>query len=364
MHDFFLPGSQLTFQQSAVSQITTIPGVASVTTGLTLLAEHQQGIVPKIVATLKTQQKTYQIQRNIPRPTAAQFAAMQACFAKLRGSSGSGNGNGGTGGGNGPSAGGSLGGSGSGDAGGGFGGSGFAGAPSPSACPRASAAAHAVHDAAADVAPGAESAADEHRDNRLHDRRCRSDAPDAGTRDDVAGHEGTLPRPGRGPRGADLGLIRCQALAQGRLQDLDLNGTSFVVVGIVAPPLGGQTADIYLPLKQLQTLANQKGLVNVALVRRYQELAGQRGAEGDLDRAAERAGRELEAGRGHDQRLARQRVEPLARSRLRDLGVAAVAAFLLAALLALSSVGKRVRELGTLKALGWTQGKVSPADRR
>jgi putative ABC transport system permease protein len=38
--------------------------------------------------------------------------------------------------------------------------------------------------------------------------------------------------------------------------------------------------------------------------------------------------------------------------------VAAVGAFLLAALLALSSVGKRVRELGTLKALGWTQRKV------
>ena len=38
--------------------------------------------------------------------------------------------------------------------------------------------------------------------------------------------------------------------------------------------------------------------------------------------------------------------------------VAAAAAFLLAALLALSSVGKRVRELGTLKALGWTQRLV------
>jgi putative ABC transport system permease protein len=38
--------------------------------------------------------------------------------------------------------------------------------------------------------------------------------------------------------------------------------------------------------------------------------------------------------------------------------VAAVAAFLLAALLALSSVGKRIRELGTLKALGWTQRMV------
>ena len=38
--------------------------------------------------------------------------------------------------------------------------------------------------------------------------------------------------------------------------------------------------------------------------------------------------------------------------------VAAAAAFLLAALLALSSVGKRIRELGTLKALGWTQRMV------
>jgi putative ABC transport system permease protein len=38
--------------------------------------------------------------------------------------------------------------------------------------------------------------------------------------------------------------------------------------------------------------------------------------------------------------------------------IAAVAAFLLAALLALSSVGKRTRELGTLKALGWTQRMV------
>ena len=38
--------------------------------------------------------------------------------------------------------------------------------------------------------------------------------------------------------------------------------------------------------------------------------------------------------------------------------LAAVAAFLLAVLLTLSSVGKRVRELGTLKALGWTQWLV------
>ena len=38
--------------------------------------------------------------------------------------------------------------------------------------------------------------------------------------------------------------------------------------------------------------------------------------------------------------------------------LAALAAFLMAALLTLTSVGKRVRELGTLKAIGWTQRKV------
>ncbi len=38
--------------------------------------------------------------------------------------------------------------------------------------------------------------------------------------------------------------------------------------------------------------------------------------------------------------------------------LAALAAFLLAALLTLASVGKRVREIGTLKALGWTQRLV------
>src|SRR5439155_27243675 len=83
VHDFFLPGTQLTFQQSAASRISKLNGVAATASGLTLLAEHQEGVVPKIVATLKTQAKTFQITRNIPRPTAAQFQKMQACLAKL-----------------------------------------------------------------------------------------------------------------------------------------------------------------------------------------------------------------------------------------------------------------------------------------
>ena len=84
VHDFFLPGTQLTFQQTAAKQIAAIDGVAQVTQGLTLLAEHQEGVVPKIVAKLKTGGQTFQIRRNLPRPTAAQAAAMQACIAKLQ----------------------------------------------------------------------------------------------------------------------------------------------------------------------------------------------------------------------------------------------------------------------------------------
>ena len=48
---------------------------------------------------------------------------------------------------------------------------------------------------------------------------------------------------------------------------LDLNRTNFKVVGLVKPPLGGQSADVYVPLPQLQKLASQKALANVVLVR-------------------------------------------------------------------------------------------------
>ena len=356
VHDFFLPGSQLTFQQSAVSQIKSIPGVASVTTGLTLLAEHQQGIVPKIVATLKTQRQTFQIQRNIPRPTAAQFAAMQACFAKLRGSNSSSGNNGGNNG-NGSSPGGSLGGNGN---GGGFGG-GFGGAS---------------RGAFAKCLPAS-----------LQKLRTQFTTPQQTLRQvlnppqtniqtsayTIGGVEQTDPTQGLvttaqvtkgrflAPAGGHEALISGSYAAKHSLRvgsKIDLNGTSFVVVGIVAPPLGGQTADIYLPLKQLQTLASQKNLVNVALVR-----ADKSSQVGAVQKAISTAlpNAQVASSKQVADTISGSLVN--ASNLSHDLGfaisaIAALAAFLLAALLALSSVGKRVRELGTLKALGWTQGKV------
>ena len=82
VHDFFLPGTQLTFPQTTAAQIAKVDGVASVSSGLVLAAVHQSGTVPKIVAKIKAGGQQIQVNRQIPRPTAAEFAAMQKCLAE------------------------------------------------------------------------------------------------------------------------------------------------------------------------------------------------------------------------------------------------------------------------------------------
>ena len=139
---------------------------------------------------------------------------------------------------------------------------------------------------------------------------------------------------------------------------LNLNGTVFTVVGLVRPPLGGQTADVYISLPELQVLASQKGNVNVVLVRAESGAsvgAVQKQIEEQFPRAqvasAKQVADSISGSLVDASNLSHRLGTALAL-------LAAAAAFLLAILLTLSSVGKRVRELGTLKALGWTQWQV------
>ena len=350
VHDFFLPGSQLTFRQTAAKQVAALANVAQVTSGLTLLATHQEGVVPKIVAKLKTGGQTFQIQRNIPRPTAAQFQKMQACIDKLRAKSGTGSSPGG----------GSAGGPGAGGNGGsGFGGGRAIGRGAFASCLPASL------------------------------RRLRTqfttpqqtlqqvlDPPQTNiktTSYTIGGVDQTQPTMGvvtsaqvtkgrfLAATGGKEALVSSTYAAKHKLKvgsKLDLNGTSFTIVGLVSPPLGGQSADVYLPLTQLQTLASEKGLANVILVR-----ATDSSKVGAVQAAIKRAlpQAQIASSKQVADKISGSLVD--ASNLSHDLGlvlsiVAAAAAFLLAALLALSSVGKRVRELGTLKALGWTQRMV------
>ena len=83
VHDFFLPGTQLTFTQAQANEIAALDGVAAVSAGLTLQAVHQEGKVPKIVAKIQTGGDRIEVNRAITPPTAAEQAKIQACIEKL-----------------------------------------------------------------------------------------------------------------------------------------------------------------------------------------------------------------------------------------------------------------------------------------
>ena len=121
---------------------------------------------------------------------------------------------------------------------------------------------------------------------------------------------------------------------------------------------GRQTSDIYLRLGILQKLSDHQGRVNVLRVRA--DSAGRVGLVSKAIKSSFPGSRVITA-----QDLANQVSGSLVRRQNLSgkLGtalaiVALAAAFLIASLLTLSSVNKRTRELGTLKALGWRQRLV------
>jgi ABC-type antimicrobial peptide transport system permease subunit len=139
---------------------------------------------------------------------------------------------------------------------------------------------------------------------------------------------------------------------------MKLGGKTFTVVGIADTPLGGQSSDVYVKLTQLQALSDRAGRVNTVYVRAESgdDVASVANAiERTLDGASVTTAEDLA------DRVSGTLVD--AKNLAGSLGTALMivgllSAFLIASLLTLSSVTKRVRELGTLKALGWSQGLV------
>lgn len=346
VHDFFLPGTQLTFTQAQAKEIGALDGVATVSAGLTLQAVHQEGKVPKIVASIQTGGDRIDVNQAIAPPSAAEQAKIQACLAKL-GIQAPGQGQGG---GQGANPGGGLGG---GQGGGPAGGN---------------------REAFAQCLPA-----------RMRRFRTTITTPRETLQQvldppqtDITSESYTIGgvqlgdpstglvtsaqvSAGRFLKGGREALVSATYAARKSLKvgsKLNLNGTKFTVVGLVNPPLGGQGVDVYLPLAQLQKLSNQKNLVNVVLVR-----ADDSASVGAVEKRIQTAYAQAEVASAKQVAgtISGSLVDAANLSHSLGLAlsiVAAAAAFLLAALLALSSVGKRVRELGTLKALGWTQRKV------
>ncbi len=139
--------------------------------------------------------------------------------------------------------------------------------------------------------------------------------------------------------------------------------TSFKVVGIVSQPAGGSAPSVYIPLARAQALATSngkslKGEVNTIYV--------QTASASDVTSVSKGISTLLPGATVTNQSdLANQltgsvsSAASLASNLGRWLAIAVLAAaFLLASLLTMSAVSRRVREFGTLKALGWTSRRV------
>lgn len=154
----------------------------------------------------------------------------------------------------------------------------------------------------------------------------------------------------------DSGFARTKGTTVGR--SIVLGKQRYRIVGLAKGALGGAPSNVYIKLSQLQQLSGRSGRVNTVYVRAASASAVDSVAasiESSFDGASVTTAKTLAA-----------RVTgslSTARSLSRKLGLALetvglLGALLIASLLSLSSVTKRIRELGTLKALGWSRSLV------
>ena len=134
---------------------------------------------------------------------------------------------------------------------------------------------------------------------------------------------------------------------------ISLGGKQFKVIGLASSPLGGQASDAYVKLAQLQRLSDRVGRVNSLQVRADSTddvAAVEKAIKATMSGASVTTASDLADRVGGSLKDAKNLSGKLGTALTI---VALVAAFLIATLLTLSSVTKRIRELGTLKALGW-----------
>jgi putative ABC transport system permease protein len=165
---------------------------------------------------------------------------------------------------------------------------------------------------------------------------------------------------------SDDALVDANYATQDGLQvnkTIDVGGTTFTIVGIISAPQGGNPPDVYIPLAKAQGIGKN----------------GSAGLAGDVDTIYVTAASAADVGSVQKEIAAAlpsatvtdssdlasevtgslNSASSLANNLGRWLSVAVlIAAFLLASLLTMAAVTRRVREFGTLKALGWPSWRI------
>jgi len=138
-----------------------------------------------------------------------------------------------------------------------------------------------------------------------------------------------------------------------------IKSVKFKVIGIATADSGDAAANLYIPLKQAQTLAGEKNKVTTVYVKATdsQQIDSvkstiQKNVSGTTVTTSADLAKTVSGSLSTASSLATNVGKWLSIAVL-------VAAFLVAGLLTSSAVSRRVREFGTLKALGWKSGRVT-----
>jgi ABC-type antimicrobial peptide transport system permease subunit len=354
-HDFFVPGTLITFPSQAVSDVLKVKDVTSAVGALSLDALHETGTVPKITASVKTGGQTISASVKPPVLTSAQEAAERTCIEgiinKQVGTTTTTLPSGGSGG------------------GGGFGGGGRGGfrfgAGASTAFAKCLTPAQKAYQANV-VVP-----------ERTVEQVLNPPTTNTQT--------STYTVAGVNPSNTTSGLVTKAQLTKGAWlstnpttaktqvlvttayasqkglkvgQTLTINAVGYTIVGLVNPTLTGDVSDVYFSITNLQSLSSNAGRINEVLV----SVANAK----DVNAVAKAIKKELPGATVlTSASLADQVTGSLSNARklANDLGgalavVVLLAAFLIAGLLTLSSVSKRVREIGSLRAIGWSRARV------
>jgi putative ABC transport system permease protein len=154
----------------------------------------------------------------------------------------------------------------------------------------------------------------------------------------------------------DSGYAKSASLKVG--SDVTIANTKFPVVGVVKDPAGASSTDIFIPLTRAQALASMTGKVNTVYVAAASS-ADIATVQKEIQKAVPGATVTTSADLASEVTGSLASASSLANNLGKWLAIAVLAAaFLLASLLTMAAVSRRVREFGTLKALGWRSRRV------
>jgi len=165
---------------------------------------------------------------------------------------------------------------------------------------------------------------------------------------------------------ADVALVDASYATQNKLRtgstiaigNSSGKATSFKVVGIVSEPAGDNPSDVYIPLAVAQNLAGLKNQVNTIYVAASNSSAIS-SVQSEISKALPGYTVTTSSDLASEVTGSLSNASSLANNLGKWLAIAVLAAsFLLASLLTIAAVSRRVREFGTLKAIGWKSRRI------